>query len=98
MSCVSSLLLHLLLFFFFIDTAPTEIYTLSLHDALPISSPEPEPRSGCGFSPRLTQGRRLRQPTLGLEVTFAVGCASVARKRVLSSLRDSFRCCAITQR
>src|SRR5690349_22893930 len=25
------------LFFFFIDTATTEIYTLSLHDALPIS-------------------------------------------------------------
>src|SRR6266511_200401 len=30
--------------FFFNDTAPTEIYTLSLHDALPISSPTP-PRS-----------------------------------------------------
>src|SRR5438477_2937572 len=30
--------LYLLLFFFFFnDTAPTEIYTLSLHDALPIS-------------------------------------------------------------
>src|SRR2546430_17090326 len=28
-----------LLFFFFNDTATTEIYTLSLHDALPISSP-----------------------------------------------------------
>src|SRR2546422_8048533 len=26
-------------FFFFNDTAPTEIYTLSLHDALPISLP-----------------------------------------------------------
>src|SRR5438067_6388305 len=26
-------------FFFFNDTAPTEIYTLSLHDALPISGP-----------------------------------------------------------
>src|SRR5215217_2801075 len=26
------------LFFFFNDTAPTEIYTLSLHDALPISA------------------------------------------------------------
>src|SRR5437764_15492253 len=26
-----------LTFFFFTDTAPTEIYTLSLHDALPIS-------------------------------------------------------------
>src|SRR5437868_7859442 len=32
------ILLHpsLLLFFFFNDPAPTEIYTLSLHDALPI--------------------------------------------------------------
>src|SRR2546430_8942440 len=29
---------HGLLFFFFNDTATTEIYTLSLHDALPISS------------------------------------------------------------
>src|SRR5438067_13672653 len=29
-------LLHLSLFFFFNDTATTEIYTLSLHDALPI--------------------------------------------------------------
>src|SRR2546422_6256190 len=28
----------LLLFFFFNDTATTEIYTLSLHDALPIST------------------------------------------------------------
>src|SRR2546425_4199804 len=29
--------LHVFLFFFFNDTATTEIYTLSLHDALPIS-------------------------------------------------------------
>src|SRR5256885_8509574 len=29
---------HFLFFFFFNDTATTEIYTLSLHDALPISS------------------------------------------------------------
>src|SRR2546429_7261069 len=28
--------LHFFLFFFFNDTATTEIYTLSLHDALPI--------------------------------------------------------------
>src|SRR2546429_8274535 len=34
-----SVILHFLicLFFFFNDTATTEIYTLSLHDALPIS-------------------------------------------------------------
>src|SRR3982751_7129558 len=30
------LLVQCVLFFFFNDTAPTEIYTLSLHDALPI--------------------------------------------------------------
>src|SRR2546429_6968463 len=40
--CVRSYLLGLprvrtILFFFFNDTATTEIYTLSLHDALPIS-------------------------------------------------------------
>src|SRR2546429_4221962 len=29
---------YILFFFFFNDTATTEIYTLSLHDALPISS------------------------------------------------------------
>src|SRR6266498_6124771 len=32
---------HSLLFFFFNDTATTEIYTLSLHDALPILTPIP---------------------------------------------------------
>src|SRR5947209_11282434 len=32
------LLLSLFYFFFFNDTATTEIYTLSLHDALPIST------------------------------------------------------------
>src|SRR6266480_528185 len=31
--------LYLFFFFFFNDTATTEIYTLSLHDALPISPP-----------------------------------------------------------
>src|SRR6266446_10883502 len=39
-----------LFFFFFNDTATTEIYTLSLHDALPISQPPVD---------RLT---RLRRP------------------------------------
>src|SRR5436190_20310547 len=37
------LLINLSIFFFFNDTATTEIYTLSLHDALPIS-PRPGPR------------------------------------------------------
>src|SRR2546426_7230250 len=34
------------LFFFFNDTATTEIYTLSLHDALPISASTPAAGSG----------------------------------------------------
>src|SRR6266487_6982081 len=36
--CLLSLILSFL-FFFFNDTATTEIYTLSLHDALPIQQP-----------------------------------------------------------
>src|SRR5438309_7235116 len=32
------LYLYIFIFFFFNDTATTEIYTLSLHDALPIST------------------------------------------------------------
>src|SRR3712207_7956419 len=43
-------------FFFFNDTATTEIYTLSLHDALPISAAPPSwPRSS-----RSSPGRRPR--------------------------------------
>src|SRR5436309_14007979 len=36
-----------LLSFFFSDTATTEIYTLSLHDALPISLPDQALGVGC---------------------------------------------------
>src|SRR2546429_9490061 len=36
---------YFLFFFFFNDTATTEIYTLSLHDALPISTERPSFRS-----------------------------------------------------
>src|SRR2546430_6902390 len=43
-------LLILSLFFFFNDTATTEIYTLSLHDALPISRTSARPSSQKGSS------------------------------------------------
>src|SRR5690349_24808235 len=49
------------LFFFFNDTAPTEIYTLSLHDALPISSTRSAPGATRPTSPRRS-GRRSRSP------------------------------------
>src|SRR5438034_3026243 len=42
------MLISLLLFFFFFhDTATTEIYTLSLHDALPISCAQIDSRPNC---------------------------------------------------
>src|SRR2546426_8301707 len=42
-------------FFFFNDTATTEIYTLSLHDALPISI-------GSGDDARGAAGEKIRRP------------------------------------
>src|SRR2546429_5345461 len=56
------LLLYLL--FFFNDTATTEIYTLSLHDALPICRPSPcNPTSMKPCSrPRLPWKSRKRSP------------------------------------
>src|SRR5215204_5817425 len=50
------IIFYLFLFFFFNDTATTEIYTLSLHDALPISALPPWTR------PRPTVGRDARGP------------------------------------
>src|SRR2546426_9150798 len=53
-------LLHLSFFFFFNDTATTEIYTLSLHDALPISLRYRLGRGGRGHGV-LRRGGELRQ-------------------------------------
>src|SRR5438094_1559276 len=44
-SLLSCILFCFSFFFFFNDTATTEIYTLSLHDALPISCRSGSPRS-----------------------------------------------------
>src|SRR2546427_2054514 len=51
----------LFFFFFFNDTATTEIYTLSLHDALPIC------RGGHVELADLTTPARVDQPRPGLE-------------------------------
>src|SRR5258708_39581482 len=47
-------------FFFFNDTATTEIYTLSLHDALPISRREQNPDNPCGQALRSGRRRGIR--------------------------------------
>src|SRR4051812_49504272 len=48
-----------MLFFFFNDTATTEIYTLSLHDALPICLPEPDDAAVLLRAARLLERRGL---------------------------------------
>src|SRR3712207_8604393 len=50
-------------FFFFTDTATTEIYTLSLHDALPISAGFGEGVIRAGCSPELDETRALAGDT-----------------------------------
>src|SRR5258707_14391169 len=60
--------------FFFNDTATTEIYTLSLHDALPISC------SSICFcrSPDRTSGLWLYMPASGPQIGFAVGTTGLS--------------------
>src|SRR5256884_8929037 len=53
-----ALLLFVVCFFFFNDTATTEIYTLSLHDALPISNTLPRYHSLLAILP-LQSGKDL---------------------------------------
>src|SRR3712207_7341597 len=69
----------LVFFFFFNDTATTEIYTLSLHDALPISRPADRCRAA-GRRPtsagRCAAGRRGR----GGSLTEPLQCLGVPRQ------------------
>src|SRR5204862_6312176 len=62
-------------FFFFTDPSTTEIYTLSLHDALPISNDQP-----C-FKPPTTEGSAAGMTTYRSEVTPRAPRTRPARKR-----------------
>src|SRR2546430_15668874 len=60
-----------IVFFFFNDTATTEIYTLSLHDALPISTTTTPPSSAPASTPswETTGVRAARTPCRSEEHT-----------------------------
>src|SRR5438067_8586711 len=69
--------------FFFNDTATTEIYTLSLHDALPIGSTSRRgPPSSRGF-PRCSRKRapRSEEHTSELQSRFDLVCRLLLEKK-----------------
>src|ERR1051326_9631681 len=72
-----SIFFFLCFFFFFNDTATTEIYTLSLHDALPICTTLP-PSSSPGRQCRCPSSARSEEHTSELQshsfISYAVFC------------------------
>src|SRR5579871_6943629 len=71
-------------FFFFNDTATTEIYTLSLHDALPISFPPSAPVPPTPIAIGLPSGAIDRKCTRlnssHVEISYAVFCLKKKKK------------------
>src|SRR6478672_13650624 len=66
--------------FFFNDTATTEIYTLSLHDALPISWPSTTPSSGWPARTR-PRPRRSEEHTSELQSRSDLVCRLLLEKK-----------------
>src|SRR5689334_3194863 len=103
-SFLSVLLLSFLFFFFFFfnDTATTEIYTLSLHDALPISPDfdDPgvagnrrlqQPRKPAAFSPRVERRQTVAGPVAGergelVKAAHGVGAGVAAKAQIRDSV------------
>src|SRR2546426_4857713 len=80
------------LFFFFNDTATTEIYTLSLHDALPISpTPRPSWRSSPAddATPRDGSSRRSEEHTSELQSPCNLVCRLLLEKKKWRGTRRS---------
>src|SRR6476660_10183397 len=73
-------------FFFFNDTATTEIYTLSLHDALPISSlfpalPATAPRQRMRTGATASDRKSTRLNSSHQIISYAVFCLKKKKKK-----------------
>src|SRR5438067_12160419 len=81
-------------FFFFNDTAPTEIYTLSLHDALPIYRQRlahgrpPSFRQGQSreFAPQAVDRKSTRLNSSHVSISYAVFCLKKKKQQKISNL------------
>src|SRR3712207_8136243 len=78
--------MYICVYFFFNDTATTEIYTLSLHDALPIYQRRPAAALADGARPR--GGRCRRGGRAGGERPGARRSGGLRVRAVLRPLRD----------
>src|SRR5437867_10108545 len=74
-------------FFFFNDTATTEIYTLSLHDALPISALRAPVQGeviyenvGFGYNPERIDRKSTRLNSSHRTISYAVFCLKKKKK------------------
>src|SRR5256885_5698569 len=89
-------LLGFFLFFFFNDTATTEIYTLSLHDALPICALQRAARQGAhdaslrpggvAFGARRVGGLRSEEHTSELQSPCNLVCRLLLEKKKKTSI------------
>src|SRR3989442_14875087 len=82
-------------FFFFNDTATTEIYTLSLHDALPIYHADPAPHLDLGdavaveIDAVVEDRKSTRLNSSHVRISYAVFCLKKKKKnRSISSHRS----------
>src|SRR5438105_8774834 len=85
--------------FFFCDTSTTEIYTLSLHDALPISRPAGgrrragDPRGGRAAAPDRHADRKSTRLNSSHEwISYAVFCL---KKKKSLAIRHVCKACAV---
>src|SRR5215813_14286673 len=72
-------------FFFFNDTATTEIYTLSLHDALPMLRPSPRRTTKPGGAPIRASFRRSEEHTSELQSRPHLVCRLLLEKKKTTS-------------
>src|SRR2546421_8874994 len=84
----------MIFFFFFNDTATTEIYTLSLHDALPISTPATShrrspssarstrsPSASARSAPTTRDRKSTRLNSSHDQISYAVFCLKKKKKK-----------------
>src|SRR5436305_5227584 len=89
---IQKLRLILILIFFFNDTATTDIYTLSLHDALPISTNTTSGFLGCTriFAIASEFPNRSEEHTSELQSRPHLVCRLLLEKKKKKNYMDSF--------